>query len=381
VAASGLPPRLVARRVCGQLRRLRRGLLCGLFMKGSIMHLATSPIAPASQATAATNQLPVRWSALPAAGAKPGWPSAVHPAATLFPSLQGVELGELAADIQVHGLREPIVVHQGLLIDGRNRLRACELAGVEPRFVDWHGAGSVVGYILSVNLHRRHLDESQRAMAAARSKPMFQEEAAQRRAAGLLRDRPGSRSFEGAGIKNPHVFTVGANLQSPRGRANAEAGQALNVSERSVTAASKVLARADEEIIQAVESGMVAVSDAAAVATLSPEKQRQAIERVKSGRARTLRQAIRRGGAPAAVEDAGADLTPEQRVLLKDYHFLDRGFIRSVRQLRDLERLLGRPDEVFGKMTAMLNQIRVTWHAVATKHIGRAPEPTAPLAK
>ena len=350
------------------------------------MHPITSVNVPASEtpalaneAATSTTELPVAWSTMPETSVKPGWPRAVHPAATLFPRLHGVTLSELAADIQAHGLREPIVVFQGLLIDGRNRLRACELAGVEPRFVEWQAAGSVVGYILSVNLHRRHLNESQRAMAAARAKPMFEEEAAKRRAAGLLRDRPDDHSYEGSDIKNPHDFTVGANLQSPRGRANAEAGKALNVSQRSVTDASKVLARADEEIIRAVESGTVAVSDAAAVATLSPEKQRQAIERVKSGRARTLRQAVRRRGAAAPAEAAYADLTREQREFLTDYLFLDRGFVRSLRQLASLERLHGQPDEAFGKLTAMLNHIRVTWHAIATKHISRAPEPAAPL--
>jgi hypothetical protein len=117
----------------------------------------------------------------------------------------------------------------------------------------------------------------------------------------------------------------------------------------------------------------------AAVATLSPAKQRQAIERVKSGRSRTLRQAVPRGSAPAVVEDADADLTADDRELLKEYLFLDRGFACSLRQLKNLERLHGRSDEAFGKLAAMLNRIRVTWHAIATKHIGRAPEPTAPF--
>ncbi|HEX5442465.1 MAG TPA: hypothetical protein VFW87_01490, partial [Pirellulales bacterium] len=61
----------------------------------------------------------------------------IHPAATLFPLMHGVPLGELAADIAENGLREPIVCTDGLVLDGRNRLRACEMAEVEPRFVEW----------------------------------------------------------------------------------------------------------------------------------------------------------------------------------------------------------------------------------------------------
>ena len=90
----------------------------------------------------------------------------VHPAADVFPMLPDDELQELAADIKENGLREPIKVKDGVLIDGRNRLKACELAGVEPRFEELNGE-SPESYILSVNINRRHLTKGQRAMATA----------------------------------------------------------------------------------------------------------------------------------------------------------------------------------------------------------------------
>ena len=223
-----------------------------------------------------------------------GWPVGVHPAAAMFPMLYGAALDELASDIRLHGLREPIVVYQGLVLDGRNRLRGCDLAGVEPRFVEWDGAGSLVGFVLSRNLHRRHLNESQRAMVAARAKPLFEEEAAERQAAGRLR---GDATYPNGGIvarKTPE-FPVIANLQSRGPTANAEAAALLNVSPRSVATALTVLEQGDAELVSAVESGSVAVSDAAAVALLPSDEQRQAVERVKSGKARTLRQAVRHG--------------------------------------------------------------------------------------
>ena len=67
----------------------------------------------------------------------------IHPAAALFPLLDERELAELAGDIQTNGLASPIVVKDGQILDGRNRLRACELAGVPPHFVEWAGTGSV----------------------------------------------------------------------------------------------------------------------------------------------------------------------------------------------------------------------------------------------
>jgi len=95
----------------------------------------------------------------------------VHPVAALFPMLPDEELRDLADDIKVNGLIHPIVLDaDGQLIDGRNRLRACELAGVEPTFEQLDGHDPVA-YILSANVNRRHMTKGQRAMAVAVAYP------------------------------------------------------------------------------------------------------------------------------------------------------------------------------------------------------------------
>lgn len=93
----------------------------------------------------------------------------VHPLAELFPMLPEDELVDLADDIKANGLLHPIMLdHLGeMLVDGRNRLRACEIAEVEPRFEQLPEGVEPADYIASVNLARRHMSVGQRAMALA----------------------------------------------------------------------------------------------------------------------------------------------------------------------------------------------------------------------
>jgi hypothetical protein len=97
----------------------------------------------------------------------------VFPVADLFPLIPQDELAELAEDIAENGLQEPIVIAQvngeWMLIDGRNRLAACKLAGITPhtRVLE----SDPTAYVLSANVHRRHLTKGQQAMATALAYP------------------------------------------------------------------------------------------------------------------------------------------------------------------------------------------------------------------
>lgn len=175
-----------------------------------------------------------------------------HPLANIFPLVEGADLATLTEDIRAHGLREAITLHpDGTILDGRNRYRACLAAGVAPRFVTWDGDGSALAFVLSLNLHRRHLNESQRAMAGARIANMDE----------------GRRSA---------TASIDAVSQ-------ADAAELLNVSRPSVQRAREVLDHGTTELIASVERGDVAVSLAAKIATSTDDTQRAVVARVATG--------------------------------------------------------------------------------------------------
>jgi hypothetical protein len=92
----------------------------------------------------------------------------IHPlAATLFPIITPGELAELATSIARRGLQEPIVRYEGKVLDGRRRLLACRMAGVDPRYRDFHGDDEqALGLLVSLNVHRVHLTRDQQAAIA-----------------------------------------------------------------------------------------------------------------------------------------------------------------------------------------------------------------------
>jgi hypothetical protein len=87
-----------------------------------------------------------------------------HPLATIFPLLEGDEFDALAASVKARGGRNAITLCQGMILDGRNRARACEAASVKS-FFDVYEGHDPVGFALDQNRDRGHLNAAQLAMA------------------------------------------------------------------------------------------------------------------------------------------------------------------------------------------------------------------------
>lgn len=189
-----------------------------------------------------------------------------HPVANIWPMMSADDLQDLADDIKTNGLHYAIWRHRdGRIIDGRNRWLACDLAGVECPSNIYGGPDgpALVSFVVSMNEKRRHMDESQRSMVAARI-------------ANLNRG------------DNQHT-AIAATSQS-------EAAKLLNVSADSVQRARTVQERGTPELVDAVEKGRVAVSAAAHIARAPAERQRTILA--------TDEKAIKQAAAELAQERA-----------------------------------------------------------------------------
>src|SRR5688572_9487566 len=90
-----------------------------------------------------------------------------HSLCLALPDMSAEAFQALVEDIRSNGLRHDVVLHEGLILDGRHRYRACLECGIEPRFVTFDGSDPLA-FVISENVTRRHLNESQRAMVASR---------------------------------------------------------------------------------------------------------------------------------------------------------------------------------------------------------------------
>jgi hypothetical protein len=176
-----------------------------------------------------------------------------HPAADLFPMLPEYALAELARDIEANGLHDPICVWNGQIVDGRHRMAAVVKTMRAPcyREMEFKDEAECVRFIISTNIHRRHLTESQRAMIA-------------NELAKLGEGRPGKETAQIKAVSQ------------------AQAADMMQVSRSSVQAARRV-SEAAPDLAAKVKAGEIKVSKAAAMArerTATPTDPDRADDRV-----------------------------------------------------------------------------------------------------
>ncbi len=189
----------------------------------------------------------------------------IHDAANIFPMMDSNRLGELADDIKANGQQIEIELFDGKIIDGRNRYKACLIAGVEPLFMEVLPADPLQ-YVLSLNLQRRHLDSGQRAFVALNVEEYEAKAAKQRQS-----------TLNGK-------TQLPANLPEAKGDARDKAAEQLAVGGRSVSDA-KAVAQASPELADLGIAGKLAPSIGAKIARAaeSSEQLAAAAERIGAG--------------------------------------------------------------------------------------------------
>lgn len=216
-----------------------------------------------------------------------------HEYADIFPLAEGPPLWELSDRIEANGLREPIVLLDGKILDGRRRELACIRKGIKPTYRQFGSRktdGDPLDFVIDTNLHRRHLGEGDRAMAAA-------------------------KYATAKGGRKPSQVEKVSGAAGNSGPTRADAAATFDVSEQAVDRAKVVVASGTPAVQAAVSDGTVSISDAAKVAKQPPAVQDAAVDAVKNGRARSAAAAVERepGVEPTATDAEGEDV-PEQAV-------------------------------------------------------------------
>ncbi len=160
-----------------------------------------------------------------------------HPLAEAIPAMSDAEYNELNDDIKANGLLPPIVVFEGLILDGRHRYKACGELGIKDKIKNFAGdANAALAYVISANLKRRNLTKSRRAAAAAKLATM----------------RQGERTDLEPSANLPKV-------------SQADAAAAMQVSERSIGQVNAI-EREAPELVDEIKAGTMTVNKAAKIA-------------------------------------------------------------------------------------------------------------------
>ncbi|MFM7135645.1 MAG: hypothetical protein ACKO1M_01050 [Planctomycetota bacterium] len=195
----------------------------------------------------------------------------VHPAASVFPMMEGKEFEDFMNSIRNNGQHDPVDVQGDVLIEGRNRAKAVELLRQEGVDIalqtrEWQPepGQTVAEYVADKNLHRRSLTDEQRAQIAAELVPMIEKERAEAQKAsrirpGETRNRTGTNQYSKKRKAEAEPLSPSAKRAKNKTKAERSTAGRLakvaNVSEHRAKQALKVQKQGSPEDIEAVKAG------------------------------------------------------------------------------------------------------------------------------
>src|SRR5271165_2721003 len=223
---------------------------------------------------------------------------APHPICLLIPSADEDELQDLTDDIRAHGLIDPIVLFEGMILDGRSRAAACQRADVAPRYAQFSGGREdALILVMSHNLKRRHLTKQAIADALIAAEDFNLNYTL----AGPASENAAAREAADDLEAGPVIKITEPKTASSRKLAQAAGGVVSHVM---IAATRKVKERGEPELQEAVKKGRIGVQDAAKAADLPPEQQRAIAGSPKPRRAaaeaaEAAKRAVSRAGGAA----------------------------------------------------------------------------------
>lgn len=275
-----------------------------------------------------------------------------HPLSAAFPSMSDEDFAALVVDIDANGQRDPVVLFEGMVIDGWHRTRACDQLAQPLMFVDLQAGIDPVAFVMSRNLHRRHLTASQRAIAVAAC----------------------AKWLPSGG--QPESATVALSGAEPAGKSLAALADDAGVSRRTMAHAAKVVKEAAPEVTQAVKDGALPVAQAASIAALPKDEQPEAIKAPPEKPARKPRQAPADPSALAelqaqldAANEALTELTQNLKMTVDDNNAMaavfeaDDKLAEALAQNKKLRaEVAGLRERVNGLMNERNEAVRLTRH-------------------
>lgn len=211
-----------------------------------------------------------------------------HEYAEIFALHDGAPLDELVDSVKRNGLRDPVVLLDGKVLDGRRRERACIKAGVTVKYRQFGSRASdgddPLEFVIDLNFHRRHLGEAERALAAAKY--------ATAKGGGDRTSRNGTTcSIEQVVGDNGEASKP--NSTGKPDPTNAEAAARFEVSVQDVRRAKAVEKSCSPAVIEAVRDKVVSLSDAYKVRTEPKSVQNAALKDVEKEKHKTLTAAVK----------------------------------------------------------------------------------------
>lgn len=192
-----------------------------------------------------------------------------HPLANRFPLMEGAEFDQFVEHMRSKGFdpKQPIIILEGMILDGRNRYRACDLLSIAPATREYAGEwGTPEEYVRKVNRFRCHYTQGQLAIIAAEEHER-------------LKRSPGQQPVKGA---------ANTPLKSA-----AKVAEDFGVSKSILHQAKRVRKQGTQAVNDLVANGQASLQDAVAVLQQPKEVQDAAAKKVASGEARTLAEGMR----------------------------------------------------------------------------------------